>query len=149
VKGGVDGEPAALKGMTDLLQDPKEREDLQEAIKCPKREKSKKMLQQHLSCLRFAVGDVPCGAVEGNKLKHRVTGAAKRHSDESAFVTISPNNHGNARSIRLSHSSVDNKTFPAKFEDGCPHGRDGEDFIRHLVQDGVVMPGVSCCCCFL
>jgi len=97
------------------------------------------MLQKYLSYLRFVGGDVPYGAVEGNKLKHRAIGTSKRYADQTTFLTISPNNHGNARSIRLSHSSVDNKTFPAKFEDGCPYGRDGEDFIRHLVQDGVVM----------
>ena len=31
------------------------------------------------------------------------------------------------------------KTFPAKFEDGCPCETDGQDFIEHMVHDGVVL----------
>ena len=84
-------------------------------------------------------GDIPYGAVQGNKLKHRMTGAVKRHSDENSFITISPNNHGNARSVRVSYCSVNNSSFPAQFEEGCPYGRDGEDFIKHMVQDGTVL----------
>ena len=80
VKGVVDGRPAALEGIAALLDDPKEREALQEAIKHPKREKSKKMLQKYLSFLRFVGGDIPYGAVEGNKLKHCMIGVVKRHS---------------------------------------------------------------------
>ena len=103
VKGVVDRRPAALNGIAALLDDPKERDALQEAIKHPKREKSKKMLQKYLSYLRFVGGDIPYGAVEGNKLKHRMIGVVKRHSDENSFITVSPNNHGNARSVRHSH----------------------------------------------
>ena len=68
----------------------------------------------------------------------------KRFSCASCFLTISPANLDNPRSIQLAFHSRDNKTFPAMFEEGCSYGSDGENFMKHLrdgsslVSEGVI-----------
>ena len=139
VKTHVDGKPHALKTIQALLDDPEERRKLKEAIKYPKMGRSKKMLRKYLGMLRFSGGDIPYGAVEGSKLKHRIVGCTKRYADNTEFLTVSPNNQGNARSIRVCFYSVNNHSFPAKFEEGCHYGKDGEEFIEHLVKDATLL----------
>ena len=72
-------------------------------------------------------------------MKHRAIGLMQRYSQGTEFVTISPNNRGNARGVRLCYQTTNNKNFPSDFEPGCPFGEDGEDFLSHMVKDSTMI----------
>lgn len=137
VKSYVEGNSHAVNTMRKLVNNEKERAELKEALDKPKSDKSTQVLHKYLKVLRFSGKNVQYGAVEGSNLKHRAIGLVKRYSAPTCFLTISPTNLDNPRSLRLSFRTMDNKSFPAVFEPGCPYGEDGTSFIHHLAQHSV------------
>ena len=52
------------------------------------------------------------------------------------FLTLNMEEVHNPRSIRACAKTVDNKHFPAIFENGCPYGKDGTEFMEYLQSIG-------------
>jgi len=141
VKAYVEGNNWALQVVQQILEDPMERQLLQEAVRFPHTEAARQLLHKYMVHLRFAGKDVAYGAVEGLKLKHRLLGSCNRYSAGNYFFTISPTNLDNPRSIRLCFRTTDNASFPSKFEDNCSHGRNGVDFMDHMNETRILSEG--------
>ena len=135
----VEGNQTALKELARLLEDPEERKRLKEAIKTPHMSTSKAVLKKYLVHLRFAGKDVPYGAMQGTRFKHRAFGLCRRFGPSTTFLTLSPSNQDNARAVRMALRTVSNTEFPAVFEEGCPYGESGEEFLQHLLDKSNVV----------
>ena len=135
VKAYVEGNSTAMERIRKLLEDPEEKKQFQDALAMPHLGKSKKVLQRYLGLLRHAGKKVEYGAVEGTTFKHHCLALTQRYSQPLGFLTISPNNLGNSRSVRLCFRTIDNENFPAVFQEGCEYGDNEAEFIRHLVED--------------
>ena len=132
----VNSSSQSVKIMRDLLNNRKERLELKKAMDFPHMKESKRLLKKYMSVLRYVGRGVPYSPVEGKQMKHRCLGLCNRYSTMNCFFTLSPNNLGNPRSIRLACNIVEgspaNERFPAVFHDGCSVGENGVEFIEHL-----------------
>jgi AAA domain len=126
----VDGNWNSIRSLKELFQSSKERELLREATNYPYSEWAKKVLDKYMVHLRFSVRDVPYSSVEGMRLKQNIIACCKRYATPTCFLTISPSNRDNPRSIRLTFRTIDNSSFPADFDPNNPYGSDGFDFLN-------------------
>jgi len=142
VKSYVEGNNRAIQCFRDLLEHNEKKVQLLQAVSFPFGENAKGLIQKYMTHLRFAGKEVPYGAVEGSKLKHRMLGSSNRYATDSCFLTLSPTNLDNPRSIRLAFCTKANGSFPATFENQCPYGRDGVDFMEQMDGVSVLSQGV-------
>ena len=63
---------------------------------------------------------------------------AERYQAPSSFVTLSFADLSNPRSIRGTFRTVNNRTFPAVFNEGSEHGSNGEEFMQHLLKSSTI-----------
>lgn len=132
VKAHVNGSRRSLELMEQLLQNRERRLELEEACLHPDKVENWELLKGYLEHLRFASSDVAYGAAEGKKFQWRAMEMNKRYSFANCFLTISPTTIDNPRSIRMSFRTTESNVFPSVFEDGCPYGTDGTDFMDRL-----------------
>ena len=135
----VEGNRRAMEIISNLLEKDEEKKKLKEAINFPYLKQSKELLKKYLSVLKFAARDISYGVLEGSRLKQRAYGCMFRSSIFNIFLTISPQNIGNPRSLRLSCQTVDNTKFPAVFNEECEFGTSGEDFINYMAEHAQVI----------
>ena len=135
VAGYVDGNAPALETMTKLLSSKEERRRLKDAMDHPHLTSSKKLLKTYLGLLRYVGRNVPYGALEGRQMKHRCLALTHRYAEMNCFFTLSPNNLGNPRSLRLSCKTINNNVFPAVFDENCAWGDDGIGFLKYLAEN--------------
>lgn len=141
VKAHVESNKKSIRVFKELMASDTLRAELRQAVKFPFSHSSKKLLRKYLSHLQFSSKNVSYGALEGVGLKHRLMGTACRYSAPTTFFTISPATFGNPRSIRMAVGIKSNDTFPAVFESGCPHGRDGDHFADNMLDGRVISEG--------
>jgi hypothetical protein len=122
VKAYVNGNRDSLKAIHELLQDEQKRLELRRACEDPKEPQNKRLLESYYAHLKFAGINIPYSAVEGSKFKWRARALNRRYGPPTCFLTISPTNLDNPRSIRMSYHTISNEQFPAVFEENCPHG---------------------------
>lgn len=132
VKAHVNGSRRSLELIEQLLQNRERRLELEEACLHPEKVENWELLKGYLEHLRFASSDVAYGAAEGKKFQWRAMEMNKRYSFANCFLTISPTTIDNPRSIRMSFRTTESNVFPSVFEDGCPYGTDGADFMDRL-----------------
>ena len=144
VRAYVDGRSGSLRALKELLENRGERARLRNAIKFPYSHVAKRLIRKYMKHLRPAGKGVAYGAVEGTTFKHQMLGCNRRYAPVTCFLTLSPANLDNPRSIRCCFRTVSNTRFPAVFEAGCPYGEDGLDFMRHMDDnyDDVTTEGV-------
>ena len=130
----VDSNNQSLRVLRKLLNSRKERKKLKDAMESPHLLVSKRLLEKCLNLLKCVGRDVPYGAVEGRKLKHRCLAMVNRCSKPTVFLTMSPENIGNPRSLRLALKTVSNDAFPAVFNHGCQWGENGEEFLQNIMS---------------
>ena len=134
VKAYVNGDSASVSMIYDLLDKEEDRRALKQACQNIKKAKSQKLIRKYMRHLRFAGANVTYGAVEGHRFKWKANGLNKRYGPPTCFLTISPTNLDNPRSIRMSFSTLNNETFPASFQQDCPFGTNSKDFVRLLQE---------------
>ena len=132
VKAYSDRNPKALDVITNLMHDEEEKQKLLVAIRNPGSDLAKDMLRKYRPHFFFSGKDINYGAMEGNKLKSIILETQKRMQTPFCFLTLNMEEVHNPRSIRACVRTVDNKHFPATFEDGCPYGKDGAAFMEYL-----------------
>ena len=137
VKAHVISSRKSLRTIETLLTSPSARADLKTACENPDLPKSRGLLNKYLPHLKFASQNVPYSAVGGAKFEWYAMEMNKRFSAPNNFLTISPSNLDNPRSIRLAFSTTSNHEFPAQFDDS-PYGCSPDDFIRRLQQNSQV-----------
>ena len=144
VRAYVDGRSGSLRALKELLEDRGERARLRNAIKAPYSHVAKRLIRKYMKHLRPAGKGVAYGAVEGTTFKHQMLGCNRRYGPVTCFLTLSPANLDNPRSIRCCFRTVSNTKFPAVFEAGCPYGANGLDFLNHMEDnyDDVTTEGV-------
>ncbi len=131
----VDSNLHAVNKMRKLLNSRAERQKLHDAMEHPQLKSSKKLLRDYMGLLRYIARDVEYGGLQGTKLKHRSIGLTNRFSHMNCFFTLSPNNLGDPRSVRLACRSMDNTTFPSQYDEKCRYGRNGSEFLEHLAAN--------------
>ena len=132
VTGYVKGNSEAVDAICNLLEDEEKQDEIQHAISNPTSKQAVKLANEYLRHLNFSGRDISYGAVEARFLKSKLMESAKRYGPYSGFLTFSFSDLDNPRSIRAAFSSFSNTSFPAVFEDGCPQGNDGKDFMERL-----------------
>ena len=141
VKAYAEGNPRSVDQLRHLMSNTEERQILKEAMDFPYTESAKRVIDKWLMHLRISSKNVAYGALEGTKLKHRIIGSAKRFSANSTFLTFSPANLDNPRALRMTFRTANNGTFPSTFEDGCPYGATGTEFMENMQDFPVVTEG--------
>jgi hypothetical protein len=136
VNAHVQNSKAALAAIRNLSENKQERIRLAQAKKYPKSEHAKKFLRKYTPHLEFLGLNTSYGCFEGKKLKAMLVESCKRYRPPSAFLTFNFDDINNPRSIRASFATVNNRSFPAVFEEDCPYGVDGYDFIRKMREAG-------------
>jgi len=132
VKAHVEGSRDSIVHITGLLKRPEERAKLKHAIQNPNTGSAKKILNKYLKHLIFSSKSVNYGVLEGSKLRHCILGSSNRYSAPTTFLTLSPGTIDNPRSIRAAVATTSNYSFPSVFEEGCPVGADGSDFLEGM-----------------
>ena len=126
----------SLDEISKLINSKEEKKRLIDAISDPKGELAKEMLAKYRPHFFFCGKDINYGAMEKNKLKSIILETQKRMQAPFCFLTLNMEDVHNPRSIRACAKTVDNKHFPAVFEDDCPYGKDGTDFMEYLNSVG-------------
>ena len=128
--------PKSVLIIQEMLTNPKVKEAFENLKKDPNspRTKSaaKSLARKYSPLLRFSGRNVSYGAVECYGLKSCVMEMCKRFGLPSSFFTFSFSDSDNPRSNRASYHTVNNKKFPACFEEGGVHGDNGLDFMMKL-----------------
>ena len=127
---------SAISAIRNLSENKEERVRLAQAKKYPKSEHAKKFLQRYTPHLQFSGLNTAYGCFEGKKLKAMLVESCKRYRPPSAFLTFNFDDINNPRAIRASFATVNNRSFPAVFEQDCPYGVDGYDFISKMRKSG-------------
>ena len=128
--------PTSLEEITRLMNNNEEKKQLHEAIQKPESDLAKHMLQKYKPHFTFCGKDINYGAMEGHKLKSMILETQKRMQSPFCFLTLNMEEIHNPRSIRACAKTIDNKHFPAMFEETCPYGKNGTDFMEHLRNVG-------------
>jgi hypothetical protein len=121
------------------MNDTEEKEKLQQAIYNPKSKLAVEMLKKYKPYFSFCGKDINYGAMEANKVKSFILETQKRMQAPFCFLTLNMEEVHNPRSIRACARTVDNRHFPAVFEEGCPYGENGTQFMEYLKTVGKVV----------
>jgi len=132
VRAYVNDNRKAIADIAKLLQDKEERLQLHKAIRAPTSSlEHKTLLKKYLNHLRLVGKEVSYGNVEASTLRHRILGLNNRFSAPTCFLTLSPTNLDNPRSIRMSFSTRSNSKFPSCFSANGGHGATPSEFLQH------------------
>jgi hypothetical protein len=126
----------AVEAIRNLRDNKEERALLAKAIQHPDTRAASEYLAKYIRHFEFSGLNVPYGCFEGKKLKALVCEMCKRYRPPSAFLTFNFDDINNARAIRASYVTYSNTRFPSVFEDGCPFGADGFEFIERMKSYG-------------
>ena len=132
----TESNPKALQVITELINSDIEQQRLQKAIMDPESKLAEDVIRKYTPHFAFSGKDINYGFGQGNKVKAYILETQKRMQSPFCFLTLTTEDVHNPRSIRACIRTVDNKHFPAIFENGCPYGEDGEGFMRHLSNVG-------------
>jgi hypothetical protein len=116
----------------DLLENPKECAMLEDAYLNPNLDLAKAFLKKYIPYLRFAASKVGYGLGETSRLETQLKESSKRFQAPASFLMLSFNDTNNPRAIRATFTTVNNRKFPAVFENGCVYGSDGVEFMEKL-----------------
>jgi hypothetical protein len=130
----VNSNDRAVQVITKLVNGNREKEELKNAIENPDSKLAKSILNKYAPHLRFAGRNVQFGAFEGSKVTSEIMESSKRFGPPSGFVTFAFADPANPRSLRATFATVDNRKFPAVFDEGSVHGSSGADFMELLAH---------------
>jgi hypothetical protein len=122
------------KAIPDLMENPKERVALEEAYQNPKSDLAKAVLKRYLPYLQFSTSKVGYGLGLDSTLQTQLKEAGKRFQAPSGFYTFSFDDPNNPRAICATFATINNRKFPAVFENGSTYGLDGVDFMDKIRQ---------------
>jgi hypothetical protein len=122
----------ARRVIQELLENPKERARLEDAYLNPNSDSAKAFLRKYIPYLRFAASKVGYGLGETSRLETQLKESSKRFQAPASFLTLSFDDTNNPRAIRATFTTVNNRKFPAVFENGCVYGSDGVEFMEKL-----------------
>ena len=128
--------PKSLDVITNLINSKEEKQQLQYAISHPESDEADQVLRKYRPHFFFSGKDINYGAMEANKVKSFILETQKRMQAPFCFLTLNMEEVHNPRSIRACARTVDNKHFPAVFEEGCPYGDNGHEFMEYLKTVG-------------
>jgi hypothetical protein len=134
VKAHVRSNPKAQKELSAKLHDDQEIERLNTAIKFWKTKEAEKIMDWYSKHMEFSAHNVSQSMFECSKLKSQVISSTRQQGPGHCMFTIAFNDLDNPRSFRASFSSLDNKSFPAVFEENSPFGSNAEEFIKLLAK---------------
>ena len=131
--------PGAKAQMNELINSEEKQKELLQAKDNPETEHAKKVMKQYFPHMNFSGKDVNAGMFESFRLKSMLFETCKRHcAPASSFLTLALGNVDNPRVFRSTFHSINNETFPAKFDEACQFGTTPEEFIRMLREDSVL-----------
>ena len=132
VRTHVQGNSKTIKSIKQLLDNANNQQLFEEAKKDPNGPLAKKIIAKVLPLLNVGGGRIAYGAVETNVALSKIFEMTKRYGPAFAFLTFSFDDIHNPRAIRSSYHTVNNKVFPAVFEESCIHGSSGVEFMAKL-----------------
>ena len=124
--------PKSLQVITDLMNSDEEKGKLRHAIQHPGSDIADDFYKKYNRHFYFCGRNINHGSMEGNKVKSFILETQKRMQTPFCFLTLNMEEIHNPQSIRACACTVDNKHFPAVFEEGCPYGESGAEFMEYL-----------------
>ena len=140
----VKGNRKSIAKVKQLINDPEFSQRLAHAIDNPTGGDAKQLLNDILPCLTFAGRKQTYGALSSNMFLCKTMEASKRYGPPSGFFTFSFDDMNNPRAFRSSFRSMNNKCFPAVFEErNTMFGQSDEEFIQKLKDISTMQHSVS------
>ena len=128
---------ASIDVISNLMNNPEEKEALLEAANNPGTQEASDILEKYKPHLSFASKKISYGCFEDGLVRAYIKEHSTRFSTPSGLLTFSFDDANNPRAIRSCFATIDNSKFPAKFEAGCPYGDNAQDFIHKMQKASV------------